>query len=133
LTLLSYVWPDQAARLAALRGALAVAARVPASVARAAAPDWLLERLAPRVPGVATVVFHAIVWPYLAAVDQARVRDTIEGAGARATPDAPVAWLRFEPSADRSCCKVRVTAWPGGAERLVATAGYHGVPVRCLG
>jgi hypothetical protein len=27
---------------------------------------------------------------------------------------------------------VRLTVWPGGAERLIARAGYHGPPVRWL-
>ena len=46
LTLMSYVWPDQAERLALLRAACEVARRVPAHVERASAPDWLAERLA---------------------------------------------------------------------------------------
>jgi hypothetical protein len=132
LTLLSYVWPDQSDRLGVLRGAFAVAERVPASVERATAPDWLARKLARPAPGVAAVVFHAIVWQYLSAADRERARGTIEKAGARATLDAPIAWLRFEPSADRAACDVRLTLWPGGGERLVAVAGYHGRPVRCV-
>ena len=129
-TLVSYVWPDQAERLALLRGALEVAARVPARVDAAGAPDWLARKLAEPVPGTATVVFHSIVWGYLPAADQGRARDAIERAGARATPEAPLAWLPFEPSADRTCAEVTLTSWPGGSERLVATAGYHGAGVR---
>jgi hypothetical protein len=129
LTLLSYVWPDQDDRLRVLRGALDVATRVPAAVERAEAPDWLARRLARPAPGVATVVFHSIVWQYLAAPDRERLRETIVRAGAAATADAPLAWLRFEPSADRTHCEVRLTAWPAGDDRLVATAGYHGRPV----
>jgi hypothetical protein len=133
LTLLSYVWPDQAARLAALRGALEVATRVPARVERARGAVWLAPRLARPLPGIATVVFHAIVWQYLSADDRRRVGATIEAAGQRATSTAPVAWLRFEPSADGRCCEVRLRSWPGGDERLLATAGYHGPPVAWLG
>jgi hypothetical protein len=132
LTLLSYVWPDQEHRLAILRGALSIAARVPASVGRASAPDWLRGKLGRPVHGVASVVFHAIVWPYLAAAERARVQAVLEEAGAAATSDAPIAWLRFEPSADRTRAEVRLTAWPGGEDRLLATAGFHGRPVRCL-
>ena len=28
---------------------------------------------------------------------------------------------------------LRLTVWPGGEERLLAQAGYHGEPVRWLG
>ena len=132
LKLTSYLWPDQKERLADLRGALEVAARVPASVARAAAPGWLEEQLAKPAPGVATVVFHSIVWQYLSHADRERVRCTIEEAGSRASTGAPLAWLRFEPSADRACAELRLASWPGGEDRLLATAGYHGRPVRWL-
>ena len=132
LTLTSYVWPDQRQRLAALRGALGVAARVPANVERASASDWLVAKLAQPARGFATVVFHSIVWQYLAPPDQRQVRETIEEAGSRATPDAALAWLRFEPSVDGTCCDVRLGSWPGATDRLLATAGYHGRPVRWL-
>ena len=128
--LLSYVWPDQAERLAALRGAFTVAERVPATVERAGAADWLARKVARPAAGAASVVFHSIVWQYLPAAERERARGTIERAGARATDETPVAWLRFEPSSDRTCAEVRLTSWPGGEERLLATAGYHGRPVR---
>ncbi len=133
LTVTSYVWPDQRDRLAALNGALEVAARVPANVERADAPGWLAAKLAQPARGVATVVFQSILWQYLSVEDQERVRRTIEEGGSRATSDAPLAWLRFEPSADRMCCEVRLRSWPGRSDdRLLATAGYHGRPVRWL-
>src|SRR3954454_18866681 len=43
LTLLSFVWPDQAERVQLLRGALDVAARVPAPVDAAPADQWLRQ------------------------------------------------------------------------------------------
>ena len=133
LRVTSYVWPDQRDRLAALHGALEVAARVPANVERGDAPGWLAAKLAQPARGVATVVFQSIVWQYLSVEDQERVRRIIEEGGSRATPDAPLAWLRFEPSADRMCCEVRLRSWPGRSDdRLLATAGYHGPPVRWL-
>jgi hypothetical protein len=132
LTLTSYVWPDQAARLVALRGALAVAARVPALVDRAPAAAWVAARLPGPMPGAVTVVFHSIVWQYLAPEDRQRIRATIEQAGRAASAAAPVAWLRFEPSADGTCCEVRLRSWPDGGDRLLATSGFHGPPVRWL-
>ena len=69
----------------------------------------------------------------LSVEDQERVRRTIEEGGGRATSDAPLAWLRFEPSADRMCCEVRLRSWPGRSDdRLLTTAGYHERPVRWL-
>jgi hypothetical protein len=132
LALEAYVWPDQRERLALLRGALAVAARVPAPIERAGAAGWLASQLARPAAGVTTVVFHAIVWQYLADAERASVRGTLAAAAARATPDAPLAWLRFEPSADKRHGEVRLVRWPGGEEVLLATAGYHGRPVRWL-
>ncbi|MGH7893372.1 MAG: DUF2332 domain-containing protein, partial [Candidatus Binatia bacterium] len=65
LTLLSYVWADQTDRLARLRAACEIARRVPATIVRANAADWLEKVLARPVAGVATVVFHSIVLQYL--------------------------------------------------------------------
>src|SRR6185503_11251145 len=46
LTLLAYVWPDQAERFARLRGALDVAAAMPTTIEQADACEWLTARLA---------------------------------------------------------------------------------------
>jgi len=64
---------------------------------------------------------------WMTTVARERFRGAVAAAGARATEGAPVAWLRMEPGGDRA--EVRLTTWPGGEERLVATAGYHGRPV----
>ena len=131
LTLLSYVWPDQAHRIRLLRSALEVAAAVPVQVDKANLVDWLPDRIGP-VPGQATVVFHSIVLQYLSLDDRRRFEAIGREAGARATPDAPLAWLRLEPNKDQF--EVRLTMWPGdGLHRLVATATAHGQDVRWLG
>ena len=130
LTLMSYLWPDQRERFALLQGAIDVAGRVPAVVEQASAADWLPARLAHARPGVATVVFHSIALQYLDRASRERTLDAIAEAGAHATQDAPVAWLRMEPGGEQA--EVRLTVWPGGSERLVATTGFHGRPVRWL-
>ena len=127
LTLLSFVWPDQAERFARLRSALAIAAEVPASVTAADAGEWLTARLAERADGAATVVFHSIVWQYLPAASKTAARDALAVAGARASDVAPLAWLRLEPAGP--VAGLRLTTWPGGEERLLATSSYHGPPV----
>lgn len=46
------------------------------------------------------------------------------------SPRAPLAWLRMEPPGELA--GVRLTSWPGGTERLIARAEYHGPPVRII-
>jgi hypothetical protein len=128
ITLLSYLWPDQRERIALLRGALEVARRVPATVDAAGAPAWLAARLAAPARGVASVVFHSIFMQYLSAADRRRVASVLAEAGGRATGSAPLAWLRMEPGGEQT--EVCLKLWPGGTERVIASAGFHGRPVR---
>ena len=131
LTLLSYVWPDQTDRMERLRAALELAARRPPAVERGGAVEWAAERLADPVPGQATVLFHSVVMQYLSEGEQERLLGLVREAGARATGDAPLAWLRMEPDGERAA--VRIATWPGGGDRLLARAGYHGTPVELAG
>lgn len=134
-TLCSYVWPDPPERLDRLRAAIAVARAVPAPVERADAAAWVDTRLASRRPGVATVVFHSVMWQYLPEVTRAAVTAAIVTAGTAATPDTPLAWLRLEPPLpSMSHCELRLTLWSGTAgsgpeERHLADAGFHLGPV----
>ena len=130
LTLLSYVWPGQTERFTMLRAALDVARDHPVAIDRADIPDWLARQLDEPVPDRATVVFHSIVWQYLTADERARAEAALETAGDRATPDAPLAWLRLEPSPDLTHTELRVTSWPGGEDRLLARGHYHLGPVQ---
>jgi hypothetical protein len=128
LTLLSFVWCDQAWRVRRLRAAFEVAAQVPASVDRANAPEWLEQRLGEESTGVATVVFHSIFMQYLAEADKERTLEVLHEAGASVTAKAPLAWLRMEPAGDHA--DLHLTVWPGGEERLLAHSGFHGANVR---
>jgi hypothetical protein len=130
LTLLSYVWPDQAHRIRLLRSALNVAAKVPVPLDKRSLVDWLPERIGP-VPGLATVVFHSIVMQYLAKDDRYAFEAVVRQAGEEATADAPLAWLRLEPKGGEF--HVRLNRWPGGDEHHMATATAHGQNVRWLG
>jgi len=131
LTLQSYVWPDQVERFRQLAAAIDVARRVSARVDQGTAPDWLETALAHGVPGVATVVYHSIVWQYLSNEDRARFERVIAAAGQAATHDSPLAWLRFEPAGN--VAEVRLQLWPGSKDRLLARSGFHGKPVQWLG
>lgn len=133
LLLRSFVWPDQSARLERLDAAIAVAAAVPASIEEADAGAWTAAQLATPVTGTVAVVYHSIVWQYLPPDSQRAVVDALAAAGAAATPDSPVAWLRMEPPAELGKpAELRLTTWSGGdgEERLLAHCGYHGRPVR---
>jgi hypothetical protein len=132
LTLLSYIWPDQAERVALLRGAIEIAREVPACIDESAAGYWLAEVLAEPLPeGVVTVVFHSIFWQYVAEEERERIGRALAAAGSRATAGSRLAWLRME--SDGADTRIDVTTWPGHEQRLVARAGYHGRPVRWLG
>lgn len=121
----SFVWPDQVERQAQLQAAITAVRRDPPHLTQRPAADWLTEQLAGRASRVATVVFHSIMWWYLSEDERQRVTATITAAGARATPVAPLAWLRLEifgaPQAE-----LRLTQWPDGAEHTFARADSHG-------
>jgi hypothetical protein len=130
-TLLAYVWPDQTARVERLRAALELAATAPVDVDRERAAAWIERQLAVASPGQATVVFHSIVLQYLSGAERAAFDAHLEEAAARATAEAPLAWLRMEPADELAA--VRIATWPGGEDRLLARAGYHGSPVELAG
>ncbi|HEY0300102.1 MAG TPA: DUF2332 domain-containing protein [Rhizomicrobium sp.] len=125
-TLESFVWADQLPRLQQLRAAIAAARRDPPPLVRRPAAEWLERELAAPAPGVATVVFHSIMWWYLSEAERERVTALLSAAGARATRQAPLAWLRFDLFGSPTAAEIRLTTWPGGVEKTLATADAHG-------
>jgi hypothetical protein len=130
LTLRSFIWPDQAGRIARMESALEVAREEPVALERETASTWAKRVLAETRPGQATAIYHSIVSQYLDDGERESLFDGIREAGERATADAPLAWLRMEPADDRA--DVDLTLWPGGETRHIARAGYHGNPVELL-
>ena len=130
LRLQAYVWADQAERLARLRGAIDLARRFPPPLVAEDAGAWAL-RMAPPKAGLATVLYHSVVWPYLSAGTRDDLRAAIRGAGDAARPDRPFGWLRMEAvSADPTApMDLKLTLWPGGEERLLAQVHPHGARV----
>lgn len=126
----SYVWPDQAHRLERLSAAMALAADHPAAIARGGAADWLAQRLAEPAHGRHTIVFHTVMWQYLSEQERARAENTMRRAGRPASPDSPLAWLRFEADGERPGGGILVTEWRGGPDdgvtRMVARGDFHG-------
>jgi hypothetical protein len=127
---LAYIWPDQRDRVERVRAALGIARERRPRVEKASAPAWAERVLREPVPGRATVLFHSIVEQYLSEEELAAFHRHLGKAGERATAAAPLTWLRMEPAGHRA--EVRLTTWPGGEERLLARAGYHGTPVELL-
>ncbi len=130
LTLLAYVWPDQAERIARMRAALEVASELPVQVDREPAAPWTKQVLSEPTPGQATVLYHSIVSQYLSDEERGAFHDNVQAAGERATEEAPLAWLRMEPGGERA--DVHLTTWPRGETRHIARVGYHGTPVELL-
>ena len=131
LTLLSYVWPDMTARLRRLRGAIAIARRVPASIHRSSAADAVATiRLS---PGALTVVWHSATWQYLSKQEGTAVHDGIEALGAQASSTAPFVHLSMEPQrrhpgAPREFL-VRSRSWPERRDLILGGCTPHGPPV----
>jgi hypothetical protein len=133
LRLLSYVWPDQHERLARLRAAMALAQASALRVQTSDALPWVQRVLATPREGVATVLYHSVMWHYMPPATRDALRTVIDAAGARATARAPFAWLAFEPPAGDARMQLTLTLWPGGTPRMLADAHPHGRWVRWAG
>jgi hypothetical protein len=132
LTLMSSVWADQPARHDRLRGALALAALVPAVVDRASLDVWSRAQLRELPAGVTTVVFHSVVLEYVDAAARSAFVEALTEAATRAAADRPLAWVRLEPVDHLRHHGVQVDVWPGDAGRTLARCGAHGTAVTWL-
>ncbi len=126
--LISYVWPDQPARLQRMQAAMDIASRAGVKVETGDAIDWLTDQVDDR--GAAQqcrVIYHSFFAQYLSAHDQERLAARIHAMAPHATPDAPLAWLRFESELPLALHpRLRLTLWPGGEEKVLAAAHPHG-------
>lgn len=105
----------------------------PAAVDRDDLASWVAAALAELRPGVTTVVYHTIVWPYLPDDIRTSAESAIDAAGAGATVDAPLALIAFEGAADDPArIETQLTLWPGGDRRLLAFASHHPTTVEWL-
>ena len=129
----SYIWPDQADRLQRLTGAIALARQIGVKVETADAADWLERQFGSLPQGVATVLFHTVMWQYLPVGTKEAIRGLLNRAGQNATWRQPLAWLRYEPGESEGPFELRLTIWPGGQERLLATGHPHGASIRWHG
>ncbi len=132
LTVLSYVWPDQATRLDRLRGAIAVARGVPASLERRTAADAVAGMTL--AEGALTVLWHSITWQYLSTEEREAVRTAVDALAAQADARSPFAHLTLEPARDGPGAPisfwVRARTWPGGELEVLGECHPHGPPVQ---
>ena len=129
--LLSFVWPDQLDRFKNLRHAIDIARTDRHIIDQASGDAWLEQQLhGPRQ--YPTLVFHSIVWQYLGASVQDKIRTTLHQAGARSDRQRPLIWARMEPNGPMA--DVRATVWNGDTttDWLLADVGYHGEPFRWI-
>jgi hypothetical protein len=126
LWLQAYIWPDQATRLALMRRAIENALAIGISVEKASAAAWTAEQLAGRPAGQATVIYHSVVMQYFPPAEQSAFIAALSRAGAAATANTPLAWLRMELDVAMKEFALRLTLWPGGEETLLALAHPHG-------
>jgi hypothetical protein len=127
LRLTAYVWPDQAGRLARLRSGLVLAAEVPANLRQETAAATLTRTAL--AEGCWTVLWHSVMRQYLDPQQRAALSSRVAVLGAAATRSARFAYLHLEPWPDRGFL-VTLTTWPGGRQRVLASAAAHGIPVR---
>jgi hypothetical protein len=131
----AYVWADNPERLERLTGAIEMQRAAPVRLEQGDAADWLDDRLAePQAECVTRVLMHSVVWQYLGAERQARITAAMDAAGAKATREHPLAWVRFEP--DRGLNprqEIWVRSWPDGGDFVkLAHSQAHGAWVEML-
>ena len=129
-----FVWLDDVDRFAALGAALEVAASVPAEVVALDAVTFL-DRVEV-AEGCTTVVWHSAVWPYLHADTRTALTERLERIGSRATADAPLWHVGWEPGpGGPQQFELVIERWDGGEEpsREVAVVGNsHGQNLRAV-
>ncbi len=135
LRLRAYAWPEHRVRAQRLEIAAAEAARNAPDLVEADAAAFVVEALArPQAAGTTRVLMHSIVWQYLGAERQAAITAAMEAAGAKATPDRPLAWIAVEANRQTFRHELTVRYWPeGGASQLLAAAHPHGAWVEWMG
>ncbi len=127
----TFIWPDQPERRERFEQAADAVVAEGVRIDRSAALPWLEARLAEPAAGVATVLFHSIVWHYIDPEEQQGIEALMERVGEASDADKPLAWLRME-GRSFTTCELRLRVWPTGEDRLLGTCGFHGQHVEWL-
>ena len=128
LRLRAYIWPEHTVRFERMAAAIAEATRSAPDLVHMNAADFVEAELAkPQAAGTTRMLMHSIVWQYVPADQQARVTAAMVAAGARATPERPLAWVSLEANRVLHIHEMTVRYWPGGEEPEVVTRAHpHG-------
>ncbi|MDP6978580.1 MAG: DUF2332 domain-containing protein [Myxococcota bacterium] len=132
--LMSFVWPEQPERMKLLARAIDVARREPIDLVKQSAGDFVDAFLSQNTSGAVRVLYHSVMWVYVPRQERERITRTIRAAGAEATADAPIAWLRME-HAERDRAALWLDFWPGAGEEpeRLAHCHYHALEVEWFG
>jgi len=130
--LLGYVWPDQAERISRIEAAIEMVGNLKPQIDKSDAAEWVDDEIStPAEMGVVRVLYHSISFQYFPDDTKNRILSRMEIEGHKATPQAPLAWLAFEFHEDQGA-RLTLKLWPGGIERVIATADAHGREIQWL-
>ena len=121
-TLVSFIWPDQLARIDRLKRACEIAREVDVVVDRSDATAWLESDIVAPIRGATTVVFHSVMLQYVESEKRRRLQAAIATIGDEATADAPFAHVFMEPPTFGASVRL----WPGGESRSLFRSTAHG-------
>ena len=134
LRLKAYIWPEHTVRFERMAAAVVEAAKSAPDLVQMNAADFIESELAkPQEAGSTRVLMHSIVWQYVPEDQQARVTAAMEAAGAKATPERPLAWISLEANRVLHVHEMTGRYWPGNGEpQLLARAHPHGASIEWL-
>ena len=118
----------------ALRASHAARSRWPRACPRPStrprSTHWVPERLRETRPGTVAVVYHSVVDEYLTDDARRTFHGALAEAGARATAEAPLAWVRVEPADARPPARGHADALAGRRDAAPRALGRarHGRP-----
>jgi len=122
----SYIWPDMFDRIHRFELASKMIKSSGLKVEAADAAEWLAQKLAAPAKGRLTIVHHSYVWTYLPAATAQALQRIMQEAGARATEEAPLAWVRSDPEYVGDAPVLKVTLWPDGETKILGDCHPHG-------
>ena len=125
LRLKAYIWPEHTVRFERMAAAIAEASKSSPDLVEMNAADFVEAELArPQAAGTTRVLMHSIVWQYVPEDQQARVTQAMEAAGARATPERPLAWISLEANRVLHLHELVIRHWPGKGEPVMLARAH---------
>lgn len=114
----AYIWPEMRDRQQRLESCVALLRQNPPDLIQADAVEWVDRMLADEQPmDVVRVLMHSIVWQYIPEAGKAAITASVEGAGLKATPDKPLAWVSLETNRATLKHELRVRYWDGNEQQ----------------